>query len=290
MFERYTELARRCIFFARYEASVLGTPLITAEELLLGILREDKTFAMRLPGGAVDAIRRQIEQLAAPVGKRVHMSVDLPVSDEMKRAMMYAAEESEALHQSRIDVPHLVLGLLRVEGCPVAELLRNYGINYEQYRELFIERLISSAIPELTQLLNTTAPRLRGYTSEYGEQRLYSKPWTKKEALGHLIDRAIAHQQWVTAVVTGSPLSVGQYPDDAAVVVQHYADFAWADTVDLWVSLNRLLIHVLAYVPEEKLNVKLRIGDSGPVVLNRVLADYVEYARDMVGRILARLD
>ena len=42
MFERYTEKARRVIFFGRYEASQFGSPYIDTEHLLLGIVREDK--------------------------------------------------------------------------------------------------------------------------------------------------------------------------------------------------------------------------------------------------------
>jgi len=42
MFERFTEKARRTVFFARYEASQLGSPEITSEHLLLGLLRDDK--------------------------------------------------------------------------------------------------------------------------------------------------------------------------------------------------------------------------------------------------------
>ena len=41
MFERYSERARRVIFFARYEASQYGSPYIETEHLLLGLLRED---------------------------------------------------------------------------------------------------------------------------------------------------------------------------------------------------------------------------------------------------------
>ena len=44
MFERYTEKARRTIFFARYEASQFGSPVIDTEHLLLGLLREDKSL------------------------------------------------------------------------------------------------------------------------------------------------------------------------------------------------------------------------------------------------------
>lgn len=290
MFERYTEIARRCIFFARYEAGVLGTSTITLECLLLGILREDKRVAMRLPLGAVEAIRKKVEEMAGPRGERVPMSVDLPISMEMTRALAQAAEECEKLNHMLIDAPHLVLGLLREESSLAAELLRKYGINYEQYREIVSERNTASAIQELSQLVNTAAARLYGYSDEYGDERLYSKPWTKKEALGHLIDCAILHQQWVTGAVMESALQAAGYADDEAVAVQHYAEFPWADTLDLWVSLNRLLIHVLSHVPEEKLDVQCRIGSAKPVSLKRLIEAYVEYSRDIVGRILARLD
>ena len=42
-FERYTENARRTIFFARYEASQFGSAEITAEHVLLGLLRTDRS-------------------------------------------------------------------------------------------------------------------------------------------------------------------------------------------------------------------------------------------------------
>jgi len=43
MFERFTEQARRTIFFARYEASQFGSTQIESEHLLLGLIREDET-------------------------------------------------------------------------------------------------------------------------------------------------------------------------------------------------------------------------------------------------------
>ena len=51
MFERYTEKARRVIFFARYEASQFGSPCIETEHLLLGLLREDKALVRSLVDG-----------------------------------------------------------------------------------------------------------------------------------------------------------------------------------------------------------------------------------------------
>ncbi len=47
MFERYTEKARRVIFFARYEALQYGSRFIAPEHILLGLMREDKSIATR---------------------------------------------------------------------------------------------------------------------------------------------------------------------------------------------------------------------------------------------------
>ena len=96
MFERYTEKARRVIFFARYEASQFGSPYIETEHLLLGLLREDKTLANRFlrSHAAVDSIRKQIEGHTT-VREKVSTSVDLPLSHECKRVLAYGAEEAE---------------------------------------------------------------------------------------------------------------------------------------------------------------------------------------------------
>jgi ATP-dependent Clp protease ATP-binding subunit ClpC len=42
MFERYTERARRILFFARFEASQFGSLAIHTEHILLGLVREAK--------------------------------------------------------------------------------------------------------------------------------------------------------------------------------------------------------------------------------------------------------
>jgi 1-pyrroline-5-carboxylate dehydrogenase len=134
MFERYTEKARRAIFFARYEASQSGSPLIGPEYLLLGLLREDKAMANRLgPGGTVESIRFQI--VGQHPRKKLPTSVDLPLSNESKRALAYSAEEAQRFGHRHIGTEHLVLGILREEGCLAAQLLRERGVRLEEMRE-----------------------------------------------------------------------------------------------------------------------------------------------------------
>src|ERR1700685_2706140 len=128
MFERYTEKARRVIFFARYEASQFGSPYIETEHLLLGLLREDKTLANRFQRShaAVESIRKQIEGHTT-IREKGSTSVDLPLSHECKRVLAYGPEEAERLSHKHIGTEHLLLGLLREEKSFAAEILHERG-------------------------------------------------------------------------------------------------------------------------------------------------------------------
>jgi ATP-dependent Clp protease ATP-binding subunit ClpC len=137
MFEKYTEKARRVIFFARYEASQFGSPYIETEHLLLGLIREDKSLTNRFfpkANATIDSIRKDIEGRTL-IRDKVSTSVDLPFSDESKRALNAAAEESERLSHKHIGTEHILLGLLREEKSVAAEILRERGLRLGMVRE-----------------------------------------------------------------------------------------------------------------------------------------------------------
>src|SRR5256712_501522 len=136
MFERYTEKARRVIFFARYEASQFGSPYIETEHLLLGLLREDKTLTNRFlrSHASIESIRKQVEG-RTPSREKVSTSVDLPLSQECKRVLAYAAEEAERLANKHIGTEHLLLGLLREDKSFAAEILHERGLRLSTIRE-----------------------------------------------------------------------------------------------------------------------------------------------------------
>jgi ATP-dependent Clp protease ATP-binding subunit ClpC len=136
MFERYTEKARRLIFFARYEASQFGMPYIETEHLLLGLLREDKALTNRFLRSrvSVEAIRKEIEAHTT-IREKVSTSVDLPLSKDSKRVLAYAAEEAERLGHKYIGTEHLLLGILREEKCFAATILSERGLKLGDIRE-----------------------------------------------------------------------------------------------------------------------------------------------------------
>jgi ATP-dependent Clp protease ATP-binding subunit ClpC len=136
MFERYTEKARRVIFFARYEASQFGSPYIETEHLLLGLLREDKALTNRFlrSHASIESIRKQVEG-RTPLREKVSTSVDLPLSQECKRVLAYAAEEAERLAHKHIGTEHLLLGLLREDKSFAADILHERGLRLSTLRE-----------------------------------------------------------------------------------------------------------------------------------------------------------
>lgn len=159
MFERYTEKARRVVFFARYEAAQFGSPLIETEHLLLGLLREDTALTNRfLRHVSVESIRKEIEQHTT-VRPSVSTSVDLPLSNESKRLLAYGAEEAERLGHTHIGTEHLLMGLLREEKCYAAKLLTDRGVQLETMRkELGLNPHQTTASPPVREAPRSAQP------------------------------------------------------------------------------------------------------------------------------------
>lgn len=136
MFERYTEKARRIIFFARYEASQYGSPYIETEHLLLGLLREDPALCKQFlgPGSVAADTRTEIEKQITR-GERISTSVEMPLTEECKKVLKLAAEESERLAHRHIGTEHVLVALLRVEGSLATRLLCERGLKPQTIRE-----------------------------------------------------------------------------------------------------------------------------------------------------------
>src|SRR6204780_751595 len=192
MFERYTEKARRVIFFARYEASQFGSPYIETEHLLLGLLREDKALTNRFlrSHASVESIRKQIEGHTT-IREKVSTSVDLPLSNEGKRVLASAAEEAERLSHKHIGTEHLLLGLLREEKCFAAEILQERGLRLPAVRE------------ELQRTTQEKTPSSGGGKGQRGEQSMlaeFSRDLTQS-AMDQQLDPLVGRDAEVDRVI-----------------------------------------------------------------------------------------
>ena len=168
MFERYTERSRRVIFFARYEALQYGSPRISPEHILLGLMREDKTISSRfLPfrnSISVDSVRREVEERIV-LRDRIPQSAELHLAPETKKILFYANEESRHLKNRHIGPEHLLLGIIREERSIAAEILLQYGLRVQDIRdELARQSGSQSFVP--TSKDNSATPNLQEFTRD----------------------------------------------------------------------------------------------------------------------------
>jgi uncharacterized damage-inducible protein DinB len=230
MFERYTEKARRVIFFARYEASQFGSPYIETEHLLLGLLREDKALSNRFITRShtpVESIRKRIEEHTT-IREKTSTSVDLPLSNECKRVLAYAAEEAERLAHKHIGTEHLLLGLLREENFFASQILQERGLQLPAIREElkgmahenvqrreFSRELKPSAAHQLiaADFLDVSCRRL-GQMTEYlvacvkklTDEQIWQRHGAYENAVGNLVLHLCGNaRQWIMHGVGGAP-------------------------------------------------------------------------------------
>ena len=149
MFERYTERARRVLFFARYEATQLGSTSIETEHLLLGLIREGKGLTSRIFARShlsLENIRKEIEGRTV-FREKVSTSVEIPFSAETKRVLQFAAEEADRLLHTYIGTEHLLLGILREERSVAAAILYDKGMRLASVREDIVQLLNEKTAP-----------------------------------------------------------------------------------------------------------------------------------------------
>lgn len=127
MFERYTEAARRLIFFARMEADKAGSPFIEPEHFALALVKEQNGPIRRLLPDLADSVESAIRE-ALVLSHSPQAATNLPLSQSLKRVLAYGAEAAERRNDPQIGSDHMLLGLLNERDCPAARILEQYGV------------------------------------------------------------------------------------------------------------------------------------------------------------------
>jgi len=235
MFERYTERARRVIFFARYEASQLGSNSIETEHLLLGLIREGKGLTSRIFSKShlsMDTIRKEIEGRALYRDK-VSTSVDIPLSIESKRVLGYAAEEAERMLHNYIGTEHILLGLMREEKSVASGILAEKGMRIGAVRE------------DVVQLLNEKASV--GKTKETPLLSEFSRDLTDAAARGSL-DPLVGRDEELARIIQvlcrrtrNNPVLIGEPGVGKTALVEGLANKIVQGDVPVYLADKRIL-------------------------------------------------
>ena len=205
MFERYTERARRVLFFARYEASQLGSISIETEHLLLGLIREGKGMTSRIFARShlsLDVIRKDIEGRTIS-REKVSTSVEIPFSTETKRVLHFATEEADRLLHNYVGTEHLLLGILREERCVAASILVEKGMRLNTVREDTVQLLNEKTTVTRVKETPLLAEFSRDLTKRGMENRL--DPLVGRAAELKRLQQVLCRRTKNNAVLIGEP-------------------------------------------------------------------------------------
>jgi ATP-dependent Clp protease ATP-binding subunit ClpA len=171
VFERYTESARRTLFFARDEASEVGSRSIETEHLLLGLMRDLKGVIDPILTPVSMDIRKELDRRIVR-RERFSTSIEIPFSAETKQALEFSSEEADRLRHGYIGTEHLLLALLRVGRSVAADVLRMCGVDLEETRTRIVtllrELAVSKPLPPHILAACEQIDRIRDLVVEFG--------------------------------------------------------------------------------------------------------------------------
>src|SRR5947207_7313758 len=133
MWQRFTERARRIIFFAQEEAARMGENDVGPEHILLGLVCENDSVAARILehlGVPLGRIRSEVERQVT----RGHgnLGQDMQLMPRAKRVIDLAYEEARRLNNNYIGTEHLLLGLIREGDGLAARVLVKQGADLKK--------------------------------------------------------------------------------------------------------------------------------------------------------------
>lgn len=139
MWQRFTERARKVVFFAQEESQRFGDGYVSTEHLLLGLCRElgsTATEVIAALGVSLTEIRAEIESHLPRSESR--SGQDMTLTPRAKRVIDLAYEEARNLGNNFIGTEHLLLGLIREADGMAGRVLTKLGVVLEQARRQVI--------------------------------------------------------------------------------------------------------------------------------------------------------
>ncbi len=137
MWQRFSERARKVIFFSQEEAGRLGQNCVSTEHLLLGLLRENDTVAARIIerlGFDLIRIRGEVDR-RAPCGEE-RPGQEMCLVPDAKQVIDFAYEEAQRIDNRYIGTEHILLGLIRDSEGVAGRVLAELGVELESARAI----------------------------------------------------------------------------------------------------------------------------------------------------------
>lgn len=136
-FERFTNLNRHSIVLAQEAARTHKHDFIGTEHMLLGLLGEPRGLAHEVlvaKAGSEQGVRDAIKEAMPPAGQKA-LRGHIAFRPESKEAIEQAHRASADLGHDWVGTEHTLLGLIRSEESPAAQILRSLGFTSDELHE-----------------------------------------------------------------------------------------------------------------------------------------------------------
>lgn len=158
MWQRFTERARKAIFYAQEEAQRFGTEYVSTEHMLLGLFRDGDSSAMSVlndMGISWKDLKEEVEK-HLPSSEWLHRS-NMTLTPRAKRVIDLAYDEARDLGHNYIGSEHLLLGLIREGDGLAGKALSTLGVTLSAAHEAVLK--IDREKPRPSVASDTLAPR-----------------------------------------------------------------------------------------------------------------------------------
>jgi len=135
---KFSPQVKDVISFSREEALRLGHDYIGAEHLLLGLIREGDGMAIKiLKSLGVDTLklRRSIEEAVRGTSSVTVNLGNIPLTKQAEKVLKITYLEAKIFKSDLIGTEHLLLSILRDDDNIASQILLQYGINYEIFKQ-----------------------------------------------------------------------------------------------------------------------------------------------------------
>ena len=141
MWEKFTSSSKRVIKYAHEEAKHFRNDVVDTEHLLLGLLKDENSFAVK----ALLQMEVNIEKVRSAVIQEIPIGSydfeNLNFSKQSKEVLELAYKEARQLRHTFIGSEHLLLGILHVSESKANEILNQHNVTYQSAKKVIISMI-----------------------------------------------------------------------------------------------------------------------------------------------------
>ena len=169
---KFSPRVKDLLSHSRQEAFRLRNEFVSAEHLLLGLIKLNEGTGLRIIHEFqldLEAIKTEVDMLLERQSVAKLENANLPLLKQTENIIKQSYLEAKQFKSSVIGTAHILLTILRYEDCAACKILNKYGIMYENARSEYENFLEESKGPKA---------EFPGSSSE--EEEPFSSPASKK--------------------------------------------------------------------------------------------------------------